>query len=55
MPVMAQKYFPLDGHLLYETDDQVDGVLQGAGFSSISHRVKGPVSDPGGRLAIAVA
>ena len=55
MPVMAQRYFPRDGHLLYESDDQVDGVLRGAGFSSISHRVKGPVVAPEGRLAIAIA
>ena len=55
MPVMAQKYFPLDGHLLYETNDQIDGVLRGAGFSSISHRVKGPVAAPEGQLAIAIA
>lgn len=53
MPAPAQKYFPIDGHLLYEADDQLDSLLRAAGFTTISHRVKGSAQTPEGRLALA--
>ena len=55
MPPMAQKYFPLDGHRLYEADDQMDALLRAAGFATIDHRIKGSPETPEGRVAIATA
>src|SRR6266581_3542334 len=37
MPPMAQKHFPPQGHLLYESDDQVARLLRSAGFAAGSH------------------
>jgi SAM-dependent methyltransferase len=55
MPPMAQKRFPRDGHLLYDSDEEVDELLHAARFTAISHRVKGAPEAPEGRLALAVA
>jgi trans-aconitate methyltransferase len=55
MPQMAQKRFPEDGHLLYDSDDEVDELTRAAGFTSVSHLVKGASETPEGRLALAVA
>ena len=55
MPPVAQKYFPLDGHLLYEVDDQLDSLLRAAGFTNIRRRLKGSPGAPEGRLALATA
>jgi len=52
---MAQKHFPGHGHLLYESDGEVASLLQGAGFASIGHRVKGSPESPERRLALATA
>lgn len=55
MPPMAQKHFPPQGHLLYESDDQVAQLLRSAGFATVNHKVKGPSAAPEGRLALATA
>lgn len=55
MPPMAQKRFPQDGHLLYDSDDEVDELTRAAGFTAVTHLVKGPPEAPQGRLALAVA
>lgn len=55
MPPMAQKRFPQDGHLLYDSEDDVDKLAHAAGFSAVSHLVKGPTEAPHGRLILAVA
>jgi trans-aconitate methyltransferase len=55
MPPMAQTYFPRHGHVLYQSDTDVEVLLGNAGFRSVSHRVKGPPETPHGRLALAVA
>jgi SAM-dependent methyltransferase len=55
MPPMAEKHFPQQGHLLYESDEDVAGLLRSAGFSAVSHLVKGPPAAPGGRVALATA
>jgi SAM-dependent methyltransferase len=48
MPAMHQKHFPRQGHLLYDSDEQVTGLLTAAGFATISYQVKGH-----GRVALA--
>jgi SAM-dependent methyltransferase len=55
MPRMAQKRFPPAGHLLYDSDDDVARLARAAGFSSITHRVKGSAEAPQGRVMLAVA
>jgi hypothetical protein len=55
MPPMAQKHFPQQGHLFYESDEDVAHLLRSAGFSAVSHQVKGPPAAPGGRVALAIA
>ncbi len=55
MPPMAQKHFPRQGDLLYESDDQVARLLRSAGFPAISHQIKGPPAAPQGRVALATA
>lgn len=55
MPPMAQKFFPQQGHLLYDSESAVDSLLRAAGFVSIDHRLKGPPEAPEGRLALARA
>jgi trans-aconitate methyltransferase len=55
MPGFAQKRFPLAGHLLYDSDDEVARLARTAAFSSITHRVKGSAEAPKGRVMLAVA
>lgn len=55
MPPMAQKNFPKEGHLLYDSDDQVSALMEDAGFKNVRFAVKGPSDAPEGRLAIAEA
>jgi trans-aconitate methyltransferase len=55
MPPMAQTHFPRQGHVLYESDSDVQMLLGDAGFQSVTHRVKGPPGTPQGRLALAIA
>lgn len=53
MPRQAQKNFPKHGHLLYDSDEEVQRLLRDAGFSNINTEIKGSVEAPEGRLAIA--
>jgi trans-aconitate methyltransferase len=55
MPPMARKRFPQDGHLLYDSADEVGELARAAGFATVSHLVKGPAEAPHGRLVLAVA
>jgi trans-aconitate methyltransferase len=55
MPRMAQQRFPAEGHLLYDSEDEVARLASAAGFSTIAHHVKGPSTAPQGRLALARA
>jgi SAM-dependent methyltransferase len=55
MPPMAQTHFPRQGHLLYQSDTDVEVLLGNAGFQSVTHRIKGPPETPHGRLALAIA
>ena len=54
MPRPAQTNFPAQGHLLYESETQVEDLLAAAGFTRVTHRVMGTESEPEGRLAIAL-
>ena len=42
MPPMAQKHIPQQGHLLYESVEDVARLPRSAGFSAVSHQVQGP-------------
>jgi ubiquinone/menaquinone biosynthesis C-methylase UbiE len=53
MPPMAQKNFPKEGHLLYDSDGAVSTLLTGAGFKDVSFFVMGDSQAPEGRLAMA--
>jgi SAM-dependent methyltransferase len=55
MPPMAQTHFPRQGHVLYESDTDVEMLLVAGGFQSVRHRVKGSPETPQGRLALATA
>ena len=55
MPGPAQRNFPKEGHLLYESDDAVSALLTAAGFKSVGVHIKGPAGAPQGRLALATA
>jgi trans-aconitate methyltransferase len=55
MPQMAQKHFPRQGHLLYDSDEQVARLLAAAGFAAITHHMKGPPAAPQGRVALATS
>ncbi|CAM3618859.1 class I SAM-dependent methyltransferase [Nocardioides zeicaulis] len=55
MPAMAQKRFPVAGHRLYDTEAEVADVAAAAGFTSVTHHVKGPADAPEGRLLLATA
>lgn len=55
MPASAQRNFPKEGHLLYESDDEITALLEGAGFRNVRFAVKGPSEAPEGRLAVAEA
>jgi SAM-dependent methyltransferase len=53
MPARAQEQFPLDGHLLYGSDEDLGRLLTAAGFGSVEYRVRGAVAAPEGRVALA--
>jgi SAM-dependent methyltransferase len=53
MPPLAQKNFPKEGHVLYDSDAAVATLLTRAGFKSVSFFVMGPSEAPEGRLALA--
>jgi SAM-dependent methyltransferase len=53
MPPMAQRNFPKEGHLLYDSDDELSILLAGAGFTNVRFVVKGGSEAPEGRLALA--
>jgi SAM-dependent methyltransferase len=53
MPPLAQKNFPKDGHVLYDSDAAVASLLTRSGFKSVSFFVMGPSEAPEGRLALA--
>jgi trans-aconitate methyltransferase len=55
MPAMAQRRFPRAGHRLYESDDEVTRLAIAAGFSSVTHLVKGSDEAPEGRVMLATA
>ncbi len=55
MPPMARKHFPRQGHLLYESEEDVTQLLRSADFSAVSHQVKGSSAAPQGRVALATA
>jgi hypothetical protein len=55
MPPLAQKHFPRQGHVLYESSQDLADLLRSAGFSAVSHEVKGPPTAPEGRVALATA
>ena len=55
MPAMAQKRFPPAGHRLYEADAEVTELSIAAGFSSVTHIVKGTAEAPEGRVMLATA
>ncbi len=55
MPPLAQKHFPQQGHVLYESDEDLERLLRSAGFSAVSNRIKGQPDAPQGRLAMACA
>jgi hypothetical protein len=55
MPRIAQRNFPKEGHVLYETDDEVSAIINQAGFKSPEFVVKGPTNAPEGRLVLAKA
>ena len=53
MPPIAQKNFPKEQHVLYDSDGSVSTLLTGAGFTSVRFSVMGPSEAPEGRLALA--
>ncbi len=53
MPPMAQKQFPRQGFRLYDSAEEVDALLRGAGFAGVLQSVKGSPDRPEGRLAVA--
>ena len=55
MPPMAQRNFPKEGHLLYDSDDELLILLEAAGFTNVRFVVKGGSEAPEGRLALATA
>jgi trans-aconitate methyltransferase len=54
MPSMAQTQFPRLGHILYDTQGDVEALFRDAGFGSVTHLVKGSTERPEGRLIFAV-
>ena len=55
MPGLAQRTFPVAGHRLYDTADEVSTLAEAAGFGSVTQFVKGPAEAPEGRLMVATA
>jgi SAM-dependent methyltransferase len=52
---MAQRSFPKAGHLLYDSDDELSKLLDGAGFKEVRFLLRGPSEAPYGRLALCTA
>lgn len=52
MPRPAQRDFPREGHVLYESDDDVGDVLSRAGIQPQRAAVVGPASSPLGRIML---
>lgn len=52
MPRPAQRDFPREGHVLYESDDDVKDVLNRAGIQPQKAAVVGPASSPSGRIML---
>jgi len=55
MPPMARRNFPKLGHVLYDSDGEVETLLRGGGFASVDFAVMGPADAPHGRVALATA
>lgn len=55
MPAMAQRRFPRAGYRLYESADEVGRLASLAGFTSVTHSIKGPAQAPQGRVMLATA
>jgi trans-aconitate methyltransferase len=53
MPPLAQKNFPKEGHVLYDSDGTVSTLLTGTGFTSVRFSVMGSSEAAEGRLALA--
>ena len=53
MPGFAQKQFPREGFRLYDSEREVEALLEAAGFLGISHHVKGPADRVEGWLGLA--
>jgi trans-aconitate methyltransferase len=53
MPPPAQKNFPKEGHVMYDSDGAVSKLLTTAGFKNVSFLIMGPSDAPAGRLALA--
>jgi SAM-dependent methyltransferase len=52
MPLLAQRDFPAEGHVLYESDDAVKDVLARAGFAPQDVVVLGDADSPLGRILV---
>ena len=52
MPPISQRAFPPQGLILYDSDDQLAGVLEQAGFTRPEIRIFGAPDRPMGRLAL---
>jgi SAM-dependent methyltransferase len=56
MPYFSQSRFPKAGHLLYDSDQEVETLLSEAGFRGVEHRLNDSHPDARtGRLAIGIA
>jgi len=55
MPRPAQANFPKEGHLLYDSPDDVTRLLRHAGFRNVTDQIKGRGDAPEGCLMLATA
>jgi SAM-dependent methyltransferase len=53
MPGLAQKQFPRQGFRLYDSEREVEVLLETAGFVEIAHHVRGSADRVEGRLSLA--
>jgi trans-aconitate methyltransferase len=53
MPGVAQKQFPREGFRLYDSEREVEALLEATGFVRISHYIKGSADRVEGRLSLA--
>jgi trans-aconitate methyltransferase len=53
MPGLAQKQFPREGFRLYDSEREVEALLESAGFTGVSHALKGSADRMEGRLSMA--